>query len=327
MQSRKIIDHKETGFKIFWRNGTEQDINKNKSILALGTFDGVHIAHKKLIDEALALKKRSDATLVGVWCFSQSPAGFFKGITVPALTLPDQKINILMELGADFVAVGDFENFCTMSADNFISNILISRLKCIGAVCGFNHRFGHKGMGDMNLLREKFGNSRVVSVDEIKLFGETVSSTAIRAALLAGNPVKAAEMLGRKFSLEAPVVHGKQLGRELKFPTANQYFTGNLIVPKHGIYATMCTLENGEKLIGVSNVGVRPTISDEIDSHIANCETYICDFSGDLYGQMLKVEFCAYLREEKRFSSIEELRSAIVADKQAALEFFNEINT
>ena len=317
-----MINHEDMGYKIFWHNNLECDISNHKSILALGTFDGVHIAHKKLIDEAVSLKSRVGASLVGVWCFSQSPAGFFKGVTVPALTPPEQKIKILLDLGADFVAVGDFASFCKMNADNFISDVLISRFNCIGTVCGFNHKFGYKGLGDTNLLKERFGDTRVVSVDEIKMFGQTVSSTAIRSALMDGDPIKAGEMLGRKFALEAPVVHGKQLGRELEFPTANQYFTGDLIVPKHGIYATLCTLENGEKYIGVSNVGVRPTISDEIDSHIANCETYICNFSGDLYGQTLKVEFCAYLREEKRFSSIEELRSAINADKEAALNFF-----
>ena len=321
-----MTNRENSGFEVFWRGGVERNITDHTSVLALGTFDGVHIAHKRLIDEANSLKNRVGATLVGVWCFSESPAGYFKGVTVPALTLPKQKIRILHESGADFVAIGDFASFCATTADDFISNVLISRFKCIGAVCGFNHRFGHKGAGDMNLLKERFGADHVVSVDEIKMFGQTVSSTAIRTSLLEGDPIKAGEMLGRRFALDAPVVHGKQLGRELDFPTANQYFTGNLIVPKHGIYATVCTLENGEKHIGVSNVGVRPTISDEIDSHIANCETYICDFSGDLYGQSLKVEFCAYLREEKRFSSIEELRTAIMADKESALKFFSKNN-
>ena len=319
-----MINREDLGYKIFWRNNVEHNISKHKSILALGTFDGVHVAHKKLIDEAVSLKSRTSASLVGVWCFSQSPAGFFKGITVPALTLPDQKIKILLDLGADFVAIGDFASFCTMSADNFIGNVLISRFNCIGTVCGFNHKFGYKGLGDTNLLKDRFGDTHVVSVDEIKMFGQTVSSTAIRMALLEGDPIKAEKMLGRRFALEAPVVHGKQLGRELEFPTANQYFTGDLIVPKHGIYATVCTLESGRKYIGVSNVGVRPTISDDIDSHIANCETFICDFSGDLYGQILKVEFCAYLREEQCFASIVELRSAIMADKEAALKFFGK---
>ena len=109
----------------------------------------------------------------------------------------------------------------------------------------------------------------------------------------------------------------------MQFPTANQYFSEGMIIPKHGIYATVCTLADGKRYIGVSNVGTRPTISDDKDSHIANCETHICDFTGDLYGQMLKIEFCAYLREEKRFSSIDELTSAIENDKNTAIKLFN----
>ncbi len=310
-------------FKIFWadRYRDEKPV-LTKSVLALGTFDGIHIAHKELLSEALALKNRIKADLAGAWCFEQSPASVLRGISIPSLTTLDQKISIMLAQGLDFVAVGDFKCFSGMTAEDFIDKILIDDLGCIATVCGFNHKFGYKGLGNSSLLRGRFSCERVVEVDEITMFGETVSSTSIREKIASGEIEKANVMLGRSFSLISKVVHGKRLGREMQFPTANQFFPAELIVPKHGIYATVCILESGEKYIGVSNVGIRPTISDDIDTHVANCETYICDFSGNIYGQNLTIEFCAYLREEKRFSSIDELSLAISQDKANAIEFF-----
>ena len=129
-------------------------------------------------------------------------------------------------------------------------------------------------------------------------------------------------MLGRPYSLTAPVVTGKQLGRTMKFPTANQYFPTDSLPPKKGIYATVCHV--GDKsYYGVSNVGVRPSITDGTDSHSFNCETYIIDFSGDIYGEYITVEFHKYLREEMRFSSLDELKAQISKDTVAALSYFN----
>lgn len=310
-------------FKIYWADGRPHDILPSSSVLALGTFDGVHSAHKTLLDTAINVKTDLGLNFVGAWCFAQSPASFLKGEAIPSLATLEQKIRLMHEYGMDFVAVGDFKDYCNMSANDFIDQILVQQLNCSAAVCGFNHRFGHKGIGNASLLKEWLGESHVVTVNEIQMFGETVSSTAIRNKILSGDISHANAMLGRNFALETSIVSGKKLGRKLKFPTANQYFPDGLIVPKHGIYATLCTLENGKKYIGVSNVGVRPTISDDKDDHTANCETYICDFTGDIYGQTLKIEFCEYLREEKKFDSIEALGASIEQDKNNAIAFFN----
>ena len=309
-------------FKIYWADGHNHDILPSSSVLALGTFDGVHSAHKALLDAAIDLKKELKLDFVGAWCFAQSPASFLRGEEIPSLTSIDEKIRLMHEYGMDFVAVGDFKDYCHIPADDFIDRVLVDQLHCSAVVCGFNHRFGHKGLGNSSLLKEKLGQACVVTVNEIQMFGETVSSTAIRNKILSGDITHANAMLGRYFTLETPVVPGKKLGRTMNFPTANQYFTIGSIVPKHGIYATLCTLENGKKYIGVSNVGVRPTITDEKDDHTANCETYICDFTGNIYGQMLKIEFCEYLREEKKFDSIEALKSSIEQDKNNAIAFF-----
>lgn len=309
--------------EIIWADGKSRSFKGCRTVVALGTFDGVHVAHKSLLDSAINLRDKIGAEYVGAWCFSQSPASILKGELIRSLTTIDEKVRIMNEYGLDFVAVGDFKDFRNMSAEDFVDTILLDRLGCVGAVCGFNHRFGHRGLGDSSLLKIKLGENRVVTVNEIKMFDETISSTAIRNKIISGDIEKANAMLGRRFSLESIVVQGKKLGREMQFPTANQYFSEGMIIPKHGIYATVCTLADGKRYIGVSNVGTRPTISDDKDSHIANCETHICDFTGDIYGQMLKIEFCAYLREEKRFSSIDELTLAIENDKNTAIKLFN----
>ena len=251
------------------------------------------------------------------------PASVIMKAKVPMLTSLDEKIDMMLSLGLDFVAVGDFLDFCTMSAESFISDVLADKLDCIGAVCGYNHRFGHKGLGDPATLAAAFGEQSVVAVPEIRYNGVTVSSSAIRAYVEDGRVSEANAMLGRPFSLTAEIVGGKQLGRRWGFPTANQLFPADSVKPRNGIYATACIVD-GKRLISVSNVGVRPTISDEADSHAVNCETYIHDFSGDLYGKRLTVEFYKLLREEKRFESLDELKEQIGKDIENSIGYFSQ---
>ena len=290
--------------------------------MALGTFDGVHVAHARLLERAVGLCHDCGAELCGAWCFSESPAGVLGGFDVPMICTLDERIKIMLGAGLDFVAVGSFADFCSMSAEDFVCDVLQNQLGCVATVCGFNHRFGHLGLGDHALLERFFGKEKAISLDEVTLCGETVSSSAIRRHLSEGDIYMANAMLGRHFSLTAEVLSGKKLGRKLGFPTVNQQFPQNSVKPAHGIYATVCTTEDGRRYMGVSNVGNRPTITDGSDSHVFNCETYIIDFDGDLYGTNLTVEFCAYLREEKKFDSMDELAATIDNDRKNALEYF-----
>lgn len=291
-------------------------------VLALGNFDGVHIAHSALLDSARKLKENISATQVGVWCFGQSPIEFFSDVPSQSILSRDEKISLFFESGMDFVAVGDFSKFRNIEAEDFIKKHLIGELSCVGAVCGYNFRFGQGRAGDPSLLKNIFGNDRCVVVNKIQLDGITVSSTKIREFILDGNMESARAFLGRPFYINTSVTEGKRLGRALGFPTANQTFPAGCIIPKRGIYATVCTTEDGKKHIGVSNVGIRPTITDGSDSHAVNCETYIIDFNSNIYGQNLKVEFFKLLRNEKKFSSVDELKQAIDNDSKAAAAFF-----
>lgn len=312
-----------SNFKIITKDGQVESLPRRTSVVALGTFDGVHVAHRELLLDAKELAGHVGAESVGAWCFSMPPASFILKTKVPMLTSLEDKIDMMLSLGLDFVAVGDFRDFCSMSAESFIGDVLVDKLGCVGAVCGYNHRFGHKGLGDPTTLAAAFGEQNVVAVPEIKYNGVTVSSSAIRAYIENGQMSEANAMLGRPFSLTAEIVGGKQLGRKWGFPTANQLFPADSVKLKNGIYATACIVD-GKRLISVSNVGVRPTISDEADSHAVNCETYIHGFSGDLYGKKLTVEFYELLREEKRFDSLDALKEQIGKDIENSISYFEK---
>ena len=312
--------------QIFTSHNSHDALSYKKCVLALGFFDGVHTAHRALIEDAKSLAERLGADSVGAWCFAQSPASFLGGKHIPLLCSREETVNRLLSLGLDFVAVGDFPALCSLSAEDFISEILRSSLSCIGVACGFNHHFGSHGTGNAELLKKVFGNDAVSVLSEVRVCSETVSSSAIRSHVLGGNPTLAKMMLGRAYSMTSEVVKGKALGRTIGFPTANMLFDKELLVPKYGIYAVICTTEDGKRFAGVSNVGVRPTIVDGSDKHIPNCETYIHGFSGDLYGKRLTLEFCEYLREEKRFSSIDALQEQIKRDLEETLAFFKRQN-
>lgn len=293
-------------------------------VLALGNFDGIHIAHAALLNSAKKLKESIGATYVGVWCFEQNPIEFFSATPPKRILAREDKISLFFEYGIDFVVIGDFAKFRDVPADSFIRDHLSRELGCIGTVCGFNFRFGQRRAGAPSMLQAEFGEQNCVIVDEIQLDGITVSSTRIREFISMGDMVSVNKFLGRPYFLNTAVTGGKKLGGVIGFPTANQIFPEKCIVPKHGIYATVCTTADGKKHIGVSNVGIRPTITDGSDSHTVNCETYIIDFNSDIYGQNLKVEFYKLLREEKKFSSVKELSQAIDNDSRMAVKFFED---
>lgn len=303
-------------------DGVSDGLPFSSSILALGTFDGVHMAHKRLIEEAVALKGKLSSDAVGAWCFEKSPASLIKGIEILTLTEKEEKIRLLLESGADFVLCAKFEDFRAMSAEDFINDVLISTLNCVGTVCGYDHRFGYMGAGNSSLLESIFGKEKTVTVPKVTLGGEEVSSTAIREYIKAGNIEAANKMLTRPISFTSHVTSGKRLGRKLGFPTANQPIPSGYSSLRRGVYATRCVFEDGQSFIGVSNIGVRPSIESG-DDHVLNAETYIVGFEGELYGKLITLELWAYLRDEMKFSSLDELQAAIEEDKNSSIEFFN----
>jgi riboflavin kinase/FMN adenylyltransferase len=270
--------------------------------VAIGTFDGVHVGHQAVIDDA-------DTVLT----FEPHPLQVLHAEAAPKLIMPFKvKRDVIDGLGVEELVVIPFDReFSRLPAEQFIDEILIGKLRATRVSVGENFRFGAKAKGDPAMLRarEEF-ETRVVPLVEVD--GETVSSTRIRALVAAGDVSQAMDCLGAPFMLEGEVVGGDQVGRELGFPTANIVPDDSLVIPGHGVYAAFA---NGHP--SAVNVGVRPTFETGRGLLV---EPHLIDFDGDLYGQNMRVAFVKRLRGERRFPGREELIAAIHKDIADARE-------
>ena len=297
-------------------------------VLCLGNFDGVHIGHAALIKKTLEMKTELSASLPKVravaLCFSVLPVNYFGNDKIKNLMTLEDKLEAFRSMGLDGAYVCDFGKVCSYSPDRFIDEILFSECDAIGAVCGFNYSFGAKAAGNADTLRVRMTEKGYAfsMVDQVSKFGKTVSSTQIRQYISTGDFSSANAMLGRAFTISHRVVHGKNLGEKLGFPTINHIVESSdrQIIPAFGIYATR-TVIDGVAYNSVTNVGIRPTVST---SGLVTVETHLIDegdFS-DLYGKNVKVQFFLKLRDEMRFSSKEQLSAAIAKDVDDAKSFF-----
>ena len=292
--------------------------NKGRPALALGYFDGLHIAHKKVLDTVSA-QKRNGLT-PSVLLFDEAPAEVLRGVTVPRLLTRSERDARLAQMGLTPVDVC-FRELMPLEPERFVREILFEKLGCAFVCCGYNYRFGRNGAGNARTLRaecEKYGIA-VHVCRQVRFSGQTVSSTAIRTALAQGNAALAAGMLGRPFGFTAPVVPGDHRGRTLGTPTVNQTVPPELVMPALGVYASIVRF-NGERYAAVTNVGVRPTFAGET----VRSETFIMDFHGDLYGQPVRLELLVFLRPEKRFPNTEALKAQIAADALQAAAVVKE---
>ncbi len=287
------------------------------AVLCLGNFDGVHRGHQQLFDCAREMKDAKGASCTCAWTFT---AVARHGDSVPCLTDMSAKLQLFADYGLDFAVFEEFSDVCDMNCSDFVSHYLCEKLGASGVICGFNFKFGKGGEGDSGLLCtlacENGINASVV--DAVLSDGEVISSTLIREYIAKGNISGASKLLGHPFSIEFPVLHGNELGRTMGIPTINQSFPEGHIIPCMGIYACTCYV-NGEIYLGVANVGVRPTVSDE---GTVNCETHIINYSGDLYDKRIRVEFYERLREEMKFDCVDALRRQIKIDISECLDYF-----
>ena len=292
------------------------------SAVALGCFDGVHIGHTKIIKSMVEEAKKSALCPI-VWSFQAPPKSYFSN--EPAIITPlSQKRKLIRELGAEMLISTNFnEKIASLSPNDFFEDILIGCLNAKHVFCGFNYRFGKGGSGDVNLLAklcEKHGIKLTV-FDEIKLGAVSVSSSAVRSYLLAGDIENAQKMLGRPYYIREKIQDGQHLGRTLGFPTVNQSVPNNCLPIKNGVYLTRAKFL-GKTKYGITNIGMRPTVK----GHERVAETNIFDFEGSLYGRYVTVEFLKFIRAERKFDSIEELSTQVQKDIQTAKELINTIN-
>ena len=258
---------------------------------------------------------------LAAFTFDRSPREFVTGKPVPLLTTPSERADIIRkQYGVQDVFVEPFDkHMMTMPWEDFISELLVKKYHAVHLVAGHDFRFGHKNEGDVEKL-QGYCAAHGLGCDiipRVERDGVTVSSTYIRTLLEEGDVKRASAFLGHYFSVEGTVRHGEGIGKKTLFPTANLIPDEHIIALKRGVYATRAHLPGGETCVGVTNVGVRPTVSDK---DTVTIETYLVGFDGDLYGQKLQLDFFDYLREEKKFSSTQELHDMIAQNAREAEE-------
>ena len=288
------------------------------TVVALGNFDGVHLGHRVLIKNAVDFAKLQGLKSA-VFTFSNHPRNLAKKDSVKHILDADEKSEIIASLGIDYLFNLPFdEQIRHLSAADFVDKILIDKFKIKQVYCGFNYRFGFRAGGNpeklLHIGLEKGFGLHILEPFEID--GVVVSSTEIRKAIEEGNIALANKYLGRKFALSGKVIHGNKLGSTIGIPTANVAIKPDMAIPLYGVYVTN-TLIDGKSYRSISNVGKKPTIGD----YEINLETHILDFDRDIYDREIKVEFLDFVRQEKRFDSIDALKEAIEHDCATARNF------
>lgn len=291
--------------------------------VALGFFDGLHIGHRNVIQ--LAAHEKQNGLLPVCFTFSQSPKNILLGTPPNALMTNSDKEKTLEKLGIEHTIESDFLKIKDMPAINFYEEILVNKLKAKKLFCGFNYRFGKNGEGNAKMLEKlcKEHKIELTVVPPAKSQGQVVSSTLIRTLIQSGKIKYANELLCSRFGFSSNIEYGRQLGRRIGTPTINQPLCKELVMPKFGVYASAVTLENGRTYCGVTNIGIKPTVGGTVPL----CESWMPQYNGDeIYGQSADIRLIEFIREEKKFGSIDELKNAIAENGKTALKIFENQN-
>ena len=283
-------------------------------VLALGFFDGVHLGHGGLLKKTREVADRLGLPAAAL-TFDTHPDTLVFGAKVPLLNTPEERKYLMQGLySIDEVLTLHFDR-ATMEQpwQEFVRETLVHRYHAAHVVCGHDYRFGAGGRGTPEKLAEECARLGLGfdCIPEIRLEGQTVSSTLIRSLLESGETAKAVRFLGHPHILTGTVISGRHLGRTLGIPTANLSVPEGILVPKFGVYAARAVFD-GQTRPAVVNIGVRPTV----DGHTVTVEPWILDFDGDLYGHVLRLELTDFLRPEQKFASLEALRSEILRNAE-----------
>lgn len=286
---------------------------EGKSIAVLGKFDGVHKGHASLFEYARDC--RGDRHIIAFT--------FAVREDTKVLTDSNERLELLEKCDVDVVIEQQmYPEFSEMSPYDFLSEVLINRFNTELIVCGENFGFGRNRSGNVDFIKEnadKLGY-RVAVLPSLAYEGVNISSTVIRQKLSVGDIEAVNAMLGYRFKVSGTVVEGNRLGRKYNFPTANIYAPNAKLLPPNGVYATVVTL-NKRSYYGVTNVGVKPSVSDR---KRVNIETYILGLDEDIYGENIQVEFCKFFRPERKFDGVDDLFKQIATDTQNIKEYFKE---
>ncbi len=293
-----------------------------KSIVTIGTFDGVHVGHQKIMEQLVATAQENNANSVLLTFFPHPRMVLQKDNSLKLINTIPEKIEILEKTGLDYLIIHPFDkDFSRLTAFDFVRTILVNHLNTAELVIGYDHRFGKNREGNFEQLQE-YGHMYDFKVTEIPaqdINQISVSSTKIRNAILNAEIEKANEYLGYSFSLEGTVVSGEKLGNTIGYPTANiDLLESYKLIPKTGAYLIRSFL-NGKTVYGMMNIGNRPTVNGVKET----IEVHFFDLNKDLYGRQLTIELLTFLRDEQKFSSIEELKKQLFLDKEKSLELIS----
>ena len=294
---------------VIFRNLAEiQDIEK--TAVALGNFDGIHKGHQVLIKKAVKTAEEKGIKSA-VFTFSNHPRNVIAGNSVVRnIIYEDEKIEILEEMGVDYLFSISVEEIMKLSPQDFVDKVLIERFRIDTAVCGFNFTYGYKAAGTADMLRGMAaGRFDVAVVDPVKVNGQVVSSTLIREKIMNGDVEAVPELLGRNFTIIGTVIHGNEIGRTIGFPTCNIVIDESMAALPNGVYMTYCYVE-GVKYCSITNVGNKPTIGE----YGKNIETNIFNFNENIYDKKITVEFLKKIRDEQKFDDLEALKKQIHDD-------------
>ena len=292
-----------------------------RSVVTIGSFDGVHLGHQTILNQVKASALDLGLPSV-VMTFEPQPQEFFSGERAPArLMRLREKVDALLEFGVDQVVCLQFNRALrNLTASEFVRSVLVNGLGTQHLIVGDDFRFGCDRSGDFKMLSEMGATCDFTVQDTatLEIDGERVSSTLVRQNLEQGNFDRASQLLGKPFSITGRVVYGQQLGRELGFPTANVQLN-RYSAPLSGVYAVLVDID-GTVYLGAANVGVRPTVGDLLKPIL---EVHLLDFKGDLYGRRIEVEFVTKIRNEEKFISLDKLIESIQRDVKQIRAWFS----
>ena len=293
---------------------SEIEKENKKRVAALGFFDGIHKAHQKIIGDAV--KEAGEEFISVVITLDKSPKEYFGKTSEESLTPINKKNKLLTSLGVDEVYYLEFnEKLQNLSAEEFINNIL-KKLNVDKVFCGFDYRFGFKGLGTPDLIKDSGIEVRIQ--EKQKIDEEKISTTVLKEFVRKGEFSKYKEYTGRFYSISGLVVKGRQLGRTINFPTANLELDDKYLLPEmNGVYITKIKVNN-KIYKSVTNIGYNPTVSDEKNKKFI--ETHILDFDEDIYGEKIEIYFYEFLRKEQKFESFDHLKEQLKLDKKTCEE-------
>ena len=297
--------------KIYKKVNTKDKINNNSEIVCIGAFDGVHLAHQQLFRKTRDLNKKFD-----IVTFDVLPKIYFNDSLKPIVSNKERN-EIFQSFSPQNLIHLNFDQFNKISSEDF-SKFLDENLGIKKIVIGKDFKFGNNRSGDVNFLIDYFGENNVYLLDDFLIKNEKVSSTKLRYYLSTGEIDKANNLLGRDFSLSGNVIQGKQLGRELGFPTANLLLDEDVFLPTFGVYYGVIEVDT-RKFNCIINIGLNPTVDTEDSVKI---EAHILDFGDDIYQKDIKLFLKNFIRNEKKFNNIDELKNQIMKDIDSVKKYF-----